>query len=96
MHIGRTKQASNGQTQQLRVRASTLSKYASLSQLDKYEKELLAGWEEVYKKGHLTLWILLSLKHSPKHMTQIKRFLQAYTDGTLWADDKSIYRALRR
>lgn len=64
--------------------------------LSHYEKELLVGWEEVYKKGHLTLWILLALKHGAKHMAEIKRFINAHTDGTLSADDKSMYRSLRR
>ncbi len=78
------------------VSLSTLGRYGKLDELDKYEKELLAGWEEVYKKGQLTLWILLALKSGSKHMEQIKRFIKTYTNGTLVADDKSMYRALRR
>lgn len=79
-----------------RVRLSTLNRYRDLDDFDKYERELLASWEDVYKKGHLTLWILLALKHGPKHMAQIKNFISAYTNRTLQADDKSMYRALRR
>lgn len=64
--------------------------------LDKYEQSLLDGWEDVYKKGQLTLWILLALKDSPKHMADIKLFIEKATNNTLTADDKSVYRALRR
>jgi PadR family transcriptional regulator PadR len=64
--------------------------------LDNYEKKLLEGWEEAFKKGQLTLWILLALKDGPKHMTEIKDFIHQSTNGSLNADDKSLYRALRR
>ena len=64
--------------------------------LNKYEQTLLEGWEEVHKKGQLTLWILLALKDSPKHMANIKLFILKETNGLLEADDKSMYRALRR
>ena len=68
----------------------------SMQELDNYEKKLLEGWEEVFKKGQLTLWIMLALKDGPKHMTEIKQFIYKATDGTLSADDQSMYRALRR
>ncbi|MEI7631959.1 MAG: PadR family transcriptional regulator [bacterium] len=64
--------------------------------LDSYEQKLLEGWEDVYKKAQLTLWILLALKNSPKHMVRIKNFITKSTNGTIIADDKSMYRALRR
>src|SRR3990167_1565271 len=64
--------------------------------LSKYEQTLLEGWEEVYKRGLLTLWILLSLKDGSKHMSQIKAFISELTNGLVEADDKSMYRALRR
>lgn len=64
--------------------------------LSKYELTLLDGWEEMYKKGQLTLWILLALKDCPKHMAEIKVFISKATQNTLSADDKSMYRALRR
>jgi PadR family transcriptional regulator PadR len=56
----------------------------------------LDGWEEAFKKGQLTLWIMLALKDGPKHMADIKHFIYRATNGTLTADDKSMYRALRR
>ncbi len=64
--------------------------------LDDYEQQLLNGWEDVFKKGQLTMWILLSLKDGPKHMAEIKALIKDLTNGTLSADDQSMYRALRR
>ena len=67
-----------------------------MQDLDNYERKLLDGWEEVFKKGQLTLWIMLALKDGPKHMSEIKQFIYQATNGTLTADDQSMYRALRR
>ncbi len=64
--------------------------------LDPYEQQLLEGWEEIHKKSQLTLWIMLALKDGPKHMAEIKSFMAEATGGLLEADDKSMYRALRR
>jgi PadR family transcriptional regulator, regulatory protein PadR len=64
--------------------------------LSTYEHTLLNGWEEVFKKSQLTLWIMLALKEGPKHMAAIKEFVLKLTNGTLEADDQSMYRALRR
>lgn len=64
--------------------------------LTPYEQRLLAGWEDVHKKSQLTLWILLSLKDGPKHMADMKAFIYAMTNQLITADDKSMYRALRR
>ncbi len=57
---------------------------------------LLEGWEDVYKKSQLTLWILLSLKDGEKSMSSIKTFILEKTNQLLDVDDKSMYRALRR
>ncbi len=64
--------------------------------LDSYEQKLLEGWEDVFKKSQLTLWILLALKDGPKHMAEMKQFILDATNNQLEADDKSMYRALRR
>ncbi len=61
-----------------------------------YEERLLATWEAVYKKGQLTLWILLALDSHEMHMSEIKKFIESRTNNTLTADDRSMYRALRR
>jgi len=67
-----------------------------MSSLDRYEQQLLNGWEETYKKGQLPLLIFLSLKDGPKHMAAIKEFVIEITNSTVDVDDKSMYRALRR
>jgi PadR family transcriptional regulator, regulatory protein PadR len=64
--------------------------------LSKYETQLLDGWEEVYKRGQLTLWIMLALSDGPKYMADIKRYISLYTNDAVTADDQSMYRALRR
>ena len=64
--------------------------------LSPFESTLLNGWEDVFKRSQLTLWILLAIKDSPKHMQEIKDFIDNATHGTITADDKSMYRALRR
>lgn len=64
--------------------------------LNHYEQELLSGWEEIYKRGQLTLWILLALADGPKHMADIKKYIQTQTFDVVTADDRSMYRALRR
>lgn len=66
------------------------------TELDKYAQQLLASWEEIFKKGQLTLWIMLALKDGPKYMADIKQFIAEATNGILSADDHSMYRALRR
>ncbi len=69
---------------------------SSFNRMSHYEQKLLAGWEEVFKKGQLTLWILLALRDCPKHMAEIKNFIHSATGGVLSVDDQSMYRALRR
>ena len=64
--------------------------------LDIYEKKILETWEEVYKKGLLTFWILLSLRADSQYMASMKRFIEEFTNNSLIVDDKSMYRALRR
>jgi len=63
---------------------------------EKFENNILSTWEEVYKKGQLTFWLLLAVKASARHMADIRGFIQEATNGTLTADDQSLYRALRR
>ena len=61
-----------------------------------YEDKFLHNWEEVYKKGQLTFWILLALKEQPRFLEEIKLFVTERTNGTLTCEDQSLYRALRR
>lgn len=64
--------------------------------LTKYEETLVSGWEDLYKKAQLSLWILLSLKDSPKQMAQIKTFIDKTIHAPIQTDDRSMYRSLRR
>jgi PadR family transcriptional regulator PadR len=64
--------------------------------LNNYEQTLLTGWEDLYKKGQLSMWILLALKDGPKSMNDIKKFINHVIHGHLNTDDKSMYRTLRR
>jgi DNA-binding PadR family transcriptional regulator len=57
---------------------------------------LLEQWESVYKKGLLTFWLLLLLHDRPMYVFEMGQALAAISQGTVTADDKSLYRALRR
>ena len=58
--------------------------------------ELLAKWEEVYKKGLLSFWILLVLQRRPAYAFEMNGLIQDLSQGTISADDNSLYRALSR
>jgi DNA-binding PadR family transcriptional regulator len=58
--------------------------------------ELLAKWEEVYKKGLLSFWILLVLQRRPAYAFELNALIQQLSQGTISADDNSLYRALSR
>jgi PadR family transcriptional regulator PadR len=64
------------------------------------EEEILLGlldqWEGVYKKGLLTFWLLLLLHERPMYVFEMGQALVTLSQGTVTADDKSLYRALRR
>ena len=60
------------------------------------EEDLLAAWEETYKKGQLTLWIFLSLKDGPKYVTELQDSIGRYSKGTITAEEQSLYRTLRK
>lgn len=62
----------------------------------KYEQELIESWEANYKQGQLTLWIFLALHQSPKTVKNIQEYLDSSSNSTMTADDKSLYRALRK
>lgn len=58
--------------------------------------ELLAAWEETYKKGQLTLWIFLSLKDGKKYVDEIKSFVEEQSRHTMSCESQSLYRNLRK
>ena len=57
---------------------------------------LLDQWESVYKKGLLTFWLLLLLDERPMYVFEMKQELAAASEDSITADEKSLYRALRR
>ena len=63
--------------------------------LDEIDR-LLLNWEEVYKKGLLTFWLLLLLHERAAYAYEINDAVQEISQGTISADNNSIYRALSR
>lgn len=57
---------------------------------------LLDQWESVYKKGLLTFWLLLLLYERPMYVFEMSQALNGISQSTMSADEKSLYRALRR
>jgi PadR family transcriptional regulator PadR len=57
---------------------------------------LLEQWENVYKKGLLTFWLLLLLQERPMYVFEMGGVLAEVSQGAVTADEKSLYRALRR
>ena len=58
--------------------------------------ELLTKWEETYKKGLLSFWILLLLYERPSYPYEMSAEVTKISQGTISVDDNSIYRALNR
>lgn len=57
---------------------------------------LVADWDEVYKKGQLSLWVLLAVYDGKKYAAQISEFMSEATNGEFAVKEQSLYRALRR
>jgi PadR family transcriptional regulator, regulatory protein PadR len=58
--------------------------------------ELLERWEESYKKGLLSFWLLLQLNERPTYALEMKPRVVSLSRGTISPDENSIYRALNR
>ncbi len=58
--------------------------------------ELLNRWEETYKKGLLSFLILLALHRRPIYPFEMNALISQISQGSLSAEDNSIYRALYR
>ena len=58
--------------------------------------ELLNKWEENYKKGLLSFWILLLLYERPSYPYEMSAEVAKISQGSISVDDNSIYRALNR
>lgn len=57
---------------------------------------LLEQWESTYKKGLLTFWLLLLLHERPMYVFEMGDVVSEASQGSISADEKSLYRALRR
>jgi len=58
--------------------------------------DLLNKWEETYKKGLLSFWILLLLHERSSYPYEMSAEVAKISQGTVSVDDNSIYRALNR
>lgn len=58
--------------------------------------DLLTKWEETYKKGLLSFWILLLLYERPSYPYEMSTVIRDISQETISVDDNSIYRALNR
>lgn len=61
-----------------------------------YRQELLSTWEETYKKGQLTFWLLLALRDKPRYVGEIREHIEFITMNTISCEEQSLYRALRK
>jgi DNA-binding PadR family transcriptional regulator len=59
-------------------------------------EDLLAQWEENYKKGLLSFWLLLLLANRKAYPYEIKAAISEISRNTINADENSIYRSLNR
>ncbi len=62
---------------------------------DKVET-LLRQWEQSYKRGLLSFWILLLLNEREMYAYEMRDEIRQMSQGMMVADDNSIYRALKR
>jgi PadR family transcriptional regulator PadR len=64
--------------------------------LDHDTDALLGTWEETYKRGLLTFWLLLVLHERPTYPYEMNAAIRELSGDTISANDNSIYRALTR
>jgi DNA-binding PadR family transcriptional regulator len=57
---------------------------------------LLLQWEETYKKGLLSFWLMLLMHKRPTYAYEMREAIVNISQNTIVADEKSIYRALKR
>lgn len=64
--------------------------------MEQLDQTALIQWEEVYKRGLLTFWILLLLSDDEMYAYEMRTCIADLSQGTIDVDDNSIYRALKR
>lgn len=60
------------------------------------EREFLDAWEEIYKRGHLTFWVLLALSSEPLTTPELYTKIRDFSAHNFNVTEQSMYRALRR
>lgn len=68
----------------------------AMSENPAHLNQLLQQWEDSYKKGLLSFWMLLLLHGRVTYAYEMTAMIAAMSQNTVVADEKSIYRALRR
>jgi PadR family transcriptional regulator PadR len=63
---------------------------------ESYSVELLNTWEDVYKKGLLSFWILFLLRSRSAYPFEMRDLIENISEGSISVDANSIYRALNR
>lgn len=63
---------------------------------ESYIDNLLTQWEESYKRGLLSFWLLLLLAQREAYPYEVKAAIEELSQNTISADENSIYRALNR
>jgi len=61
-----------------------------------YINDLLQTWEETYKKGQLTLWLLMALRDRPRYATEVREYIHSNAGGIIGCEEQSVYRSLRK
>jgi PadR family transcriptional regulator, regulatory protein PadR len=66
--------------------------------MNKSEKleNLLEALEFAYKKGHLTFWVLLSVRDKERYSEEINSFIEEESKGYIKPEIMSLYRTLRK
>ena len=55
----------------------------------RYVEQIVDAWEDSYKKGLLTFWVLTALYESSKHVGEIKLFIEKTARTNLTVDAKN-------
>lgn len=62
--------------------------------LTPFETTVLEGWEDVYKKTQVSLWLLLAMREGERYVEDIRLFMKKH--ASIEIADPSLYRSLRR
>lgn len=57
---------------------------------------LIEALESAYKKGHLTFWVLLSVRDKERYSEEISSFIEEGSKGYIQPEIMSLYRTLRK